>query len=520
MRVGKLLGWLVGLFVFGCQAPDATEPEAAGASRQAIIQGTVTPAGLYPSVGALVHAQGGGFVPFCSGALIAPDVVLTAAHCVDPFLNGPAVPGFTLVHDATAVTSAEVFTGKITYKHPRFSIFSSPPPGVQFWGDIALLILNAPVPNATLATLPTRTEAEGIQKGMTAELVGYGQTLTSTQSAGIKHHGNAPLTDVGPWEIAISKPGDTQVCRGDSGGPAFLELGGALRLVGVASRLHSDGLNCDRGALHTRTDGYLPWIFARAPSVPCAGAPGDGCGDTDADGVPDRADNCPTLPNATQADLDLDGIGDACEDSDGDGLLDPEDNCRGVPNADQSDEDQDGIGDACENDSDLDGVIDDKDNCKARKNPDQLDDDGDGIGNACEADIDGDGVIDDKDNCVKVANPSQADDDGDGVGNACEPDSDGDGVIDDLDNCPLLKGAQADLDGDGIGDGCDDDIDGDGTLNADDPAPSDPTVGAPTPPDSENATGCGCASTRTSGAWALWGMLALAVALMRRRPVP
>ena len=36
--------------------------------------------------------------------------------------------------------------------------------------------------------------------------------------------------------------------------------------------------------------------------------------DTDADGVPDRFDNCPSTPNPDQADADSDGVGDACED--------------------------------------------------------------------------------------------------------------------------------------------------------------------------------------------------------------
>jgi hypothetical protein len=54
--------------------------------------------------------------------------------------------------------------------------------------------------------------------------------------------------------------------------------------------------------------------------------------DTDGDGVIDRNDNCPTVPNPSQADLDNDGQGDACDaDDDGDGVNDNVDACPGTP---------------------------------------------------------------------------------------------------------------------------------------------------------------------------------------------
>jgi thermitase len=58
--------------------------------------------------------------------------------------------------------------------------------------------------------------------------------------------------------------------------------------------------------------------------------------DGDKDGVPDVADNCPSLANPVQSDADADGDGDACDttprgpDADGDGLPAIDDRCPGV----------------------------------------------------------------------------------------------------------------------------------------------------------------------------------------------
>lgn len=82
--------------------------------------------------------------------------------------------------------------------------------------------------------------------------------------------------------------------------------------------------------------------------------------DSDSDGVCDAEDNCPLLPNATQADSDDNGVGDACEitiiaDADGDGVEYDADLCAGT--TDYATVDNDGCSDA-QRDTNQDGITD------------------------------------------------------------------------------------------------------------------------------------------------------------------
>jgi hypothetical protein len=85
------------------------------------------------------------------------------------------------------------------------------------------------------------------------------------------------------------------------------------------------GEQCDGGQCCTADCQFAQDGSQCGPAPQCGGpstcqagtcTPGAGALDTDGDGIPDCADNCPTVFNPDQSDLDHDGIGDRCDDQD------------------------------------------------------------------------------------------------------------------------------------------------------------------------------------------------------------
>jgi len=115
------------------------------------------------------------------------------------------------------------------------------------------------------------------------------------------------------------------------------------------------------------------------------------------------------------------GLDLTLSDSDGDGIPNVADNCPAVSNQHQNDFDGDGMGNRCDPDDDNDGVPDVDDPLPW---------------NPSKPDVDGDGVVNTSDNCPSVANARQKDFDKDGMGNRCDLDDDNDGILDTHDIAP------------------------------------------------------------------------------------
>ena len=236
------------------------EPPTTGVDEAEVIGGTPTPAGMYPTIGALYDLQQRSF--FCTGTLIAPDAVLTAAHCIEP----GSAPAFTFAHDTRGQVTA--LAGRSAVVHPSFQLDRQLGSGPQTYFDIAVVTLMQPVTTVRPTLLPSAAEVAMLTVGRELELVGYGQTRDGDPGSGaVKHHGRAPIVAVGATELQISQPGSIQNCYGDSGGPALVDLGGGHRVVGVVSRGATDSPRCNEGGLDTRVDAYLAWIKQQAPAA-------------------------------------------------------------------------------------------------------------------------------------------------------------------------------------------------------------------------------------------------------------
>lgn len=190
---------------------------------QAIVGGRAASAEIAAHSVLIVSTRGAS----CTGTVLAPDLLLTAAHCV-----GPAADYAVALVDENP---PRLIPATRIALHPRFD------PG-QFRSrtptpDLALVKLAEPLP-ARLR--PARLASDGIPpKGSSLLLAGYGMTSDGAeQTAGQLRTVSLPsIGTTGGIMVRLSKGGGAGACTGDSGGPAFRN--GAL--AGVTSWVTAAG---------------------------------------------------------------------------------------------------------------------------------------------------------------------------------------------------------------------------------------------------------------------------------------
>ncbi|MFL5027681.1 MAG: S1 family peptidase [Microvirga sp.] len=198
----------------------------------AVLQGATSrdPNGLRRSVVSIESSTG----ELCSGVVVAPDLVLTAAHC----MTDRAAYRVNALNRAFRLQRFNVAALAV---HPTFVPGTTPrtQPGI----DLAILKLDRPLGPEFLALDPTQAGRIDVGDGVT--IAGFG-VLTERARRTARTLRQTNLVSLGPIEVAnrvlivvdrsrLAETAGAGACRGDSGGPILAATQTGYLLYGITS---------------------------------------------------------------------------------------------------------------------------------------------------------------------------------------------------------------------------------------------------------------------------------------------
>jgi uncharacterized protein (TIGR03382 family) len=276
MRARAVLPFLLALTACATEVSEVSEVTERSATdgsakarrvSQAIVNGAPDTAAGNSVVYIAIGTQGS----FCTGTLIAPNLVLTAHHCVaDPdetvecgvFTTPMAASSFAI--SVGLQPGAKVATGAKV-------VLDTAKPNNMCGNDIALIQLDRDIPNAPLS----KVRLTKLTAGETASTSGYGDDGSGKVTNGRYVKQGIKVDAVGPTSysyktatgqsLALTLPGGEIVtgestCFGDSGGPLFDSAG---NVIGMTSR-GIDEKCIDRPSIYTDTASHADVIKAAA----------------------------------------------------------------------------------------------------------------------------------------------------------------------------------------------------------------------------------------------------------------
>lgn len=235
-----------------------------------IVNGVAAEAGTFPWLAVIFH-EGEGESFQCTGTVVSPNVVLTAAHCVEDPRTGNryTAAGYFVVTGTVdwTLTPRQVLGVSTTVVYPSFNrLYAS--------GDAALLVLSTPTTAPALPLATAATDAAFLAPGHHVVMAGWGETFpggpvphelhwagTAVQSARYCQEHTRVYVPSEELCTLDSPAHHTVACFGDSGGPLLgaLPATGEVVELGVASHLFSD-CQPTSPVVYTRADLVSTWV--------------------------------------------------------------------------------------------------------------------------------------------------------------------------------------------------------------------------------------------------------------------
>jgi len=176
----------------------------------------------------------------CSGVFVAPEIVLTAAHCVDG-----APSDLRIVVGRSLDCPVAVFYASVTKSHEDF--------------DVAILKLETSEETANVPIQPISWQDKPVDTswiGRDVVIAGFG--IESDKAPNRKLFAKEEIIDLSGHFIHISGSGQSGACSGDSGGPLIAkDQSGVVILLGVLSK---GSESCRGEDLFTRLDLINEWL--------------------------------------------------------------------------------------------------------------------------------------------------------------------------------------------------------------------------------------------------------------------
>lgn len=199
----------------------------------------------------------------CTGTLVHPEVMVTAAHCMEHGFPG-------------AVRAGEDFSPH----EIRFDIdecFANP----EYWetrspsDDYAVCRLLEPAQGVPIVPIAMGCEGDAVVPEAEVVIVGFGQSPDNADF-GFKRVAQTVVLDTShPGALIQLGSDEVNGCLGDSGGPAFVQMpDGAWRVFGILTA----GEPCGEGpSWYTRIDANVAWLEAQAgiDITPCHAVDGE-----------------------------------------------------------------------------------------------------------------------------------------------------------------------------------------------------------------------------------------------------